>query len=347
MFAVGVGRSGPARLLARIRRPIPARGVLGAAGRRHMSAAGGGGPASVGGAPEGSILLVDVAQSALEALHDGTLLAAAGAMPWWAAIGAATAALHLALVLPLRVYQQRTAARVQRLRPAMQAWRFGVESSLRLETRGQGLDGAAMRRLLRRRLLLKNNELLLTQGCHPMFLLLLPLAQLPVWFSVSYALRHLCGRAVWLLDSDSAVYAVADGMRTEGALWFADLAANDPTHCLPLVVFAASMANVVLSHMALRGMAAGRAPWFVRLGAAVSYTAPFVMGYVSLLQPAGLVLYWAASSGLALAANLALRSGALRRALRLPQPAPELRLPYSPAEAARSRALAHKQPTQN
>ncbi|KAJ1729561.1 Cytochrome c oxidase assembly protein cox18, mitochondrial, partial [Coemansia biformis] len=279
--------------------------------------------------------------SVLESIHDGALLPvlssvfsdgmAVGVTPWWAAICGTAVVVHLTLVLPLKIYQKRTTARAQRLEPAVLAWRHSVHSSLRLETRGKGMSEDAFDKLLRRRLMMKQHDLMLSQGCHPVFVLLLPLTQFPIWISITAALRHLCGCTTWLVDADDAVYAVASGMRSEGALWFTDLAMADPTCGLSAILVAASVANVVLSGRRIKDgslMAIGRQKsWLVRTGTVLSYTMPWVIGWISLYQPAALVLYWTTSSSLALVENMVFQNASIRRALKFSAPTQPPRLP--------------------
>ncbi|KAJ1952210.1 hypothetical protein EC988_003677, partial [Linderina pennispora] len=144
----------------------------------------------VGGNAEASYpFIFKLVQALLETSHGG----AATVTPWWAVIVGSAVVLRGGLTLPVFIYQQRAMARAQRLGRVSAAWQHSMRASLRLETADKSLTPMQFQALLEQRVRRKHHELLLKQGSHPIMNFLLPLAQLPIWVSMTYVLRHLCG----------------------------------------------------------------------------------------------------------------------------------------------------------
>ncbi|KAJ2695918.1 Cytochrome c oxidase assembly protein cox18, mitochondrial [Coemansia spiralis] len=296
----------------------------------------------------GSPMLVKAAESVLESLHDSALLPAVGgvfseslaygATPWWAAICGATVALHLVVIVPLKIHQQRIMGRTKRLQPVIQAWQHSVVAAGELEAQGKWVDNNVQRTQGLRKMKLMQQNLLFSQGCHPWFQLLLPLTQMPIWLCFSAALRHLTGHSAWLFDADGARFPVAAGMRSEGPLWFTDLALADPIYGLSLIHLAVNLANVVISRRQIKDGSllaiARQKSWVTRTITVVSYASPWFIACVSSFQPAGLVLYWATTSSLALVETIALQNSLVRRILKIPGPVQAPALPIAPAVPA-------------
>lgn len=78
---------------------------------------------------------------AILAAAEGVLLAAQGAThaPWWLAIVGSTAALRVAVTLPLAVYQQRRLARLELLAPEMRRQTESLAAQLMQAARKSGL----------------------------------------------------------------------------------------------------------------------------------------------------------------------------------------------------------------
>ncbi|KAJ2080645.1 hypothetical protein H4R24_002926 [Coemansia sp. RSA 988] len=242
-------------------------------------------------------------------------------VPWWAAIAGSVFVLRSFLILPVAVYQQRAAARAQLQGRVVMAWTHSMRSSLKLETQDQKLTDEQFEKILARRINLKHHDLMLRQGCHPVFSMLLPLSQLPVWLSMSYALRHLCGRpGFW--DNQGAMFPVTDGMLTEGLAWFTNLTVTDPTYCLPAVLLLVNMANVMIAQRRMRngtllGVLQQKSGW-IRAITLASYASPWIIACISLLQPTALVYYWTLSATFGLAQNIAFQNKTLRAKLKFP-----------------------------
>ncbi|KAJ1948304.1 hypothetical protein FBU59_001659, partial [Linderina macrospora] len=183
-------------------------------------------------------------QAVLETCHGGT---ATAITPWWAVIVGSAVVLRGCLTLPVFVYQQRSIARAQRLGRVSAAWQHSMRASLKLEMADKNLTPAELQAILERRVRRKHHELLLKQGSHPVMGFLLPLAQLPIWISMTYVLRHLCGVPLPYFDAPGSAMDVAPDMTREGILWFTDLTVADPTLVLPAVTGMLYLANAVVA----------------------------------------------------------------------------------------------------
>ncbi|KAJ2380789.1 Cytochrome c oxidase assembly protein cox18, mitochondrial, partial [Coemansia sp. RSA 2559] len=170
-------------------------------------------------------------QSVLESLHDGALLG--HAIPWWGVIAGSVVVLRLGVAFPAFVYQQRGLAKVRKLDKVVTAWTKTIAHSIKSENANAPLSETQFLQVLKRRMRLKRQELLVQHGCHPLFYVLMSISQLPIWVSMTFALRRLSRGFWWANTTAAASFSAAPGMSTEGVLWFTDLSAVDPTYILP------------------------------------------------------------------------------------------------------------------
>lgn len=269
-------------------------------------------------------------------------------LPWWAAIPTAAVAVRAAL-LPLSVAQARSAAALgpllRRAREEEEEERLAREASVSKEDDGGASPGKGQQQpkpqrrrppplsTLRRVLRLREQ----TRSPHPLWLLASPLLQVPVFASAVLGVRAMAG-AGW------------PGFAEGGALWFPDLTAR-AVEVVSASAAGSSSAAVSSSSLASltapMGVAGGLLPALVAAGtlaaaasafgkvdragpqaaASASSSSPLLRVLLewlalpafvgSLLLPQGAVLYWASSSGAALAQGAALRSGAARELLGL------------------------------
>ncbi|ORX70321.1 hypothetical protein DL89DRAFT_209381, partial [Linderina pennispora] len=225
--------------------------------------------------------------------------------PWWAVIVGSAVVLRGSLTLPVFIYQQRAMARAQRLGRVSAAWQHSMRASLRLETADKSLTPMQFQALLEQRVRRKHHELLLKQGSHPIMNFLLPLAQLPIWVSMTYVLRHLCGVPLPYFDTVGSSVDVAPAMAHEGILWFSDLTVADPTFVLPAITGALYLANAVVARRsAAKFMRRGPPTTMSRVIDVVAFGSPVLMTYIAAGQPVAIVLYWAVSAAFSLVQNL-------------------------------------------
>lgn len=152
----------------------------------------------------------DLALRAVEAVHTSA------DVPWWAAIAGCTVLVRAAL-LPLALHASRQQAKMQSLRAEL------APLQSRLQASGFADQAAAA----------QINALYERHNVSPYKMVLLPLAQLPVFMSFFLGLRRL---AETFPDA-----------RTGGAFWFVDLGACDESYWLPTASCVSALALVNLS----------------------------------------------------------------------------------------------------
>ncbi len=87
----------------------------------------------------------------------------------------------------------------------------------------------------------KKKELWKAHNCHPLKTFLLPWVQIPVFLSMSMAVRQLVAFPIPFLGITGPPAA---GIDREGWLWFVDLTQSDPLYILPFVLGGLYLANV-------------------------------------------------------------------------------------------------------
>lgn len=232
--------------------------------------------------------------------------------------------------MPLQIYARMHIRREQDLTPVVQSWRMFYEEKLRkdiIEDRDQTQDrtqGAFWRRVsaatnkkhgeLKRRWRVMRGAAVL------------PFLQFPVWISLMESVRAMCGDKRGLLayffrdqvseDGLISVFPpVEPTLATEGALWFPDLLAGDPSGVLPLLVTGTILLNVAvgwkspsmakISQMPtsqMRQQLAFRAIKLIIQLLAVNIG----MSAHAYGMPAGLMIYWITSGNIATLQSLLL-----------------------------------------
>ncbi|KAI8319733.1 hypothetical protein GQ54DRAFT_292405 [Martensiomyces pterosporus] len=254
-------------------------------------------------------------------------MTAAATLPWWGVIAGSAVVLRACLTLPIFVFQQRAASRAQSLGKVTATWQHSMRSSLKLELASKHLSDEEFEKILKKKLKRKHHDLMLKQGCHPIMNFLLPLSQLPIWLSMTYILRHLCGIPLPFFDQADSVVPAAPGMTTEGTLWFADLSSADPTYMLSVITGCLYMANVLLARRMAKMYPPPGVPGasgsteqslLSKSVGGVIISTPFLMAYIALNQPASIVFYWAVSAAFSLLQNLVFQNHWLRKTLKFP-----------------------------
>ena len=175
-------------------------------------------------------------QGFFDALHVG------GGLPWWAAVVGGAVLLRSAVTLPVAVYQQRNAARMELdAAPYVAAWRDKLAVQIRADFRAQDRPFEELQAELGRQLRRKAWQVYREHGCTPLGPILLPIAQIPLWVGVSLCIRRMCALPLFGLDT---LPEPVPGFVTGGLPWCMDLAAADPTWTLPCLVGAFHLANI-------------------------------------------------------------------------------------------------------
>ncbi|XP_078576715.1 cytochrome c oxidase assembly protein COX18, mitochondrial-like isoform X2 [Branchiostoma floridae x Branchiostoma japonicum] len=245
---------------------------------------------------------VRLAMTLLEHVHLHT------GLPWWATIVMTTVALRLGLTFPLAVYQAHVIARVEGLQPELARFAAALRRKVSVTGHQRGWSEKQMRSKFNVKMREFRTQLFIQDNCHPFKATLLVWVQMPMFICVSFALRHMTGSF-----QGAASACLQPDMVSQGALWFTDLTAADPTLLLPVML---GTLNLVIVEMhSLQQTEKTRTQKVVTnffRGVSV------VMVMVAAYMPAAMSLYWTSSSAVGLAQNILLKLPWLRQACRIP-----------------------------
>nr|XP_061793354.1 cytochrome c oxidase assembly protein COX18, mitochondrial-like [Nerophis lumbriciformis] len=294
MLALGAARVLRRPFAASLRRPPFASAVC------HRSSSGGGDPGWYQQAAHSAPVrlaedfLVEIQQS--------------GAVPWWLAIGAATLGVRTLVTLPLAVYQTRILAKIEGLRPEITALAERLKYEVSMRAAQRGWTDKQCRFHFRKNLRRLMSELYVRDNCHPFKASVLVWVQLPLWISLSLALRNLSVQPSEHQPS----------LATGGALWFPDLTLPDATWLLPISL---GLTNLLIVELFARQMTTVSSvqKWVSNVMRGIS----ILMIPIAANVPSSMVLYWLISSLVGLSHNLLLRAPAVRKVLRFPKHHPD------------------------
>ena len=253
-----------------------------------------------------------VAHSLLQGVHTITHL------PWVASIPLTAIIVRSIVAIPLQIVSMFHGRAQQTLSPLVIAWgRYHqLQVMSKAQAAGLALGPTLATRKVDRAWKRSRRGLYWRMGVRPWFTYL-PFLQLPVWLSVMESIRWMVdgpgGLLRWLqswtgpVDTASATpfIPVAESMSTEGALWFPNLLAADPTWTLPIMLSATLLTNITLGWKVPTKEATAELPRPLALRS-VAFS-----GLKSILQmlavgigplaivneiPAGLLIYWISST---------------------------------------------------
>uniref|UniRef100_A0AAQ4RZC1 Cytochrome c oxidase assembly factor COX18 n=1 Tax=Gasterosteus aculeatus aculeatus TaxID=481459 RepID=A0AAQ4RZC1_GASAC len=215
-------------------------------------------------------------------------------LPWWLAIIVATLSVRTLITLPLATYQMVIIAKVEALQAEISelAKRLRYEVSFRAKERGwtEKQSRFQFKKNLRRIV----SQLYIRDNCHPFKASLLIWVQLPLWISLSLALRNLS------LDQSG------------GALWFPDLTSPDSTWILPICLGLTNL--LIVEVFSLQRVSPSR---FQRIVTNSVRAVSVLMIPIAATVPSSMALYWLTSSLVGFGHNLILRSPAILKILKL------------------------------
>ncbi|KAJ1982790.1 hypothetical protein H4R35_000149 [Dimargaris xerosporica] len=260
--------------------------------------------APLGGAPA----TIAVTQSALEGLQAGAWGVLPG-LPWWGALVVGTVLLRLT-ILPVAIYQQRAIRRQMALQPVVEAWVATLRENLKSHSLSQGWSLDRYRQEVQRHVRRQIGALYAQHDCRPIFRMVLPLVQVPLFLNTSFTIRRMCGLPLPWFDVVDDVPAVPE-FSQGGALWFTDLLAMDPTYALPVLVGATHLMNIQLNIAANRQVVVP--PYFPYLINGLRVLSVGIV-YAAAQLPAGVCLYWLTSALFSTCQHLCFRLSSVRRA---------------------------------
>uniref|UniRef100_A0A3P9LZV1 Cytochrome c oxidase assembly factor COX18 n=1 Tax=Oryzias latipes TaxID=8090 RepID=A0A3P9LZV1_ORYLA len=228
-------------------------------------------------------------------------------LPWWMSIIAATLTVRTAVTLPLAAYQLLIVCKVE----ALQAEISELAKRLRYEVLVRSLC-SVFRFQFKKNLRRIVSQLYIRDNCHPFKASLLVWVQLPLWISLSLALRNLS-----LNQSGEFKSAGSGSLQGElaagGALWFSDLTVPDSTWILPVCLGLTNL--LIVEVFSLQRVGVSGVQRLVLNG---------IRGFcvlmipIAAVVPSSMALYWFTSSLVGFSHNLILRSPAVHKILRLP-----------------------------
>uniref|UniRef100_A0A3B4UVZ3 Cytochrome c oxidase assembly factor COX18 n=1 Tax=Seriola dumerili TaxID=41447 RepID=A0A3B4UVZ3_SERDU len=275
------------------------------AGELRAALTVGGDVAGVAGAAGASGWYSSLADSALVHLCEHFLVSVqqVSGLPWWMSIAVATLSVRTLITLPLAAHQLVIVSKVEGLQMEISelAKRLRYEVSVRARERGSYLNLFYLLKLI---ILLSG--LYIRDNCHPFKASLLVWVQLPLWISLSLALRNLS-----LYYEAGSECDLAAG----GALWFSDLTSPDSTWILPVCLGLINL--LIVEVFSLQRVSPTR---FQKL--VLNFTRGFsvLMIPIAATVPSSMALYWFTSSLLGFSHNLLLRSPAIHKILKLQTP---------------------------
>lgn len=227
----------------------------------------------------------------------------ASGLPWWSSIFVTTLAVRTLVTLPLAAYQTVIIAKVEALQVeiAELAKRLRYEVSVRAKERHWTEKQSRIQ--FKKNLSRLISGLYIRDNCHPFKASLLVWVQIPVWISLSLALRNLS------LDPNAGP---GSGLSAGGTLWFPDLTTADSTWILPICLGLTNL--LIVEVFSLQRVQT------TRLSNAVTNVIrafSILMIPIAASVPSSMALYWFVSSLIGFGHNLVLRSPSVHKLLRL------------------------------
>lgn len=239
-------------------------------------------------------------------------------LPWVASIPLTALLVRTMVGLPLQIFTRIHARRERDIQPLLRSWQIYYEGKAKKTNPDENPKIAARTNIQSSQIMLRNRWKVAT-GYQ-----LTGLLQLPIWLSLVESLRAMSGTRAGLLDwfvpifsssekfqqdrIEQAQHLFQPTMATEGALWFPDLLAGDPTGALPIILTASILMNIQSGWRALP------AKEIAELNTLQMYQSSLFRGLRMTVQilalniglsgwyyemPAALMLYWITSSNIA------------------------------------------------
>ncbi|KAF3491273.1 inner membrane protein COX18 [Arthroderma uncinatum] len=269
------------------------------------------------------------AHDVMQAFHSAT------GLPWVLSIPLTAITVRMCVALPLQVWSVRKGQQMQKLNPLVITWSrvYQKQAMDKALMEGKPLSPAAADSIWHRDLRKKKKELYKRWKISP-WATYAGLLQFPIWLAMMESLRRMVGMSGGLLSIIQSyiekrgdgvpIVPVEPSMALEGALWFPDLLAADPTHALPVILAATMFTNVTWGWKVksaaeisrLRRGEALQARGFKMLKRFLQvlsiWLAPTM---IAAGAPAGLLIYWISSSTFA-----TLQSQVVRRVMKTKGP---------------------------
>ncbi|KAK7605449.1 hypothetical protein V9T40_007307 [Parthenolecanium corni] len=250
--------------------------------------------------------VVYAVQEKLIAFHD------VSGLPWWAVIITSTVAIRSLLIFPLAAHQQYVIARIANMQKEMDTTvKDEVTKSVAKLAAENKLDEKATHRCYRRQMNDRRVELYRKYNCNPLKNLVLVFIQMPVWVTMSAAIRNI--NSMLPVQNGVAVQAYLE-MKASGFSVLKDLTVPDSTYLLPVAVVITNLIIIQLNEMSglhRRNIFRNALIMLFRIFSVASL--PFIVH-----APKCIILYWLTSSLFGLFQNILFIHPKTRKMLRIP-----------------------------
>ncbi|PIK48272.1 putative mitochondrial inner membrane protein COX18 [Apostichopus japonicus] len=230
---------------------------------------------------------------------------------WAGSIAVTTFALRFVLTFPLSVYAQNIRGKVEGFQPEIVARsRYIFSQRFRHRMKEEKWSEKRAQRVFLGLVRLQAKEIYVRENCHPAKGSVLLLVQLPLWITMSLALRNMSGAFSGRFFTDPE-YLVSE-FATDGALWFHNLMIPDPYLVLPVLVGVLNLINIEM-HALHKGRVSGFQKGLNNFLRVFSVLMVPIAAYI----PSSLVLYWTVSAAYSLGQNIVLKLPSVRTALNI------------------------------
>ncbi|CAH2000404.1 unnamed protein product [Acanthoscelides obtectus] len=258
---------------------------------------------------------VEYVQKFLLTFHDTT------GLPWWATIVCTTILLRTSVTLPLAAYQYYILAKIENLKGEMSLIVEELKKETNMAVKMYHWDEKTARGTYNRSLRKQWNNLIVRENCHPFKASLLLWFQIPMWVSLSVAIRNL----VYMLPNADLDAKLTFTELTVGGFGFIpNLIEVDASFILPVSFGIINLAIIELQLLSKTNSPTKIQKFLTNVFRGFS----IFMIPIAASVPSCLVLYWTTSSAYGLVQNMLLLSPPVRRFFRIPKTDSELQNPY-------------------
>ncbi|XP_018564114.1 mitochondrial inner membrane protein COX18 [Anoplophora glabripennis] len=258
---------------------------------------------------------VEYAQKFLLTVHDTT------GLPWWASVVCSTILLRTCVTLPLAIYQHYILAKVENLKLEMPKIVKELKHEIALAIRMYNWDEKTARITFNRSVRKQWNDLIVRENCHPFKASLLLWFQIPMWISLSVAIRNL----VYMLPNrDLDAKLIFTELSVGGFAFIPNLIETDSSLILPVVLGITNLAIIELQVLSRTNAPSKLQRYITNSFRGFS----IIMVPIAASVPSCLTLYWTTSSVYGLVQNLVLLSPKVKRFCKIPKTVIELQHPY-------------------
>lgn len=244
-------------------------------------------------------------------------------LPWAYSLPLAAITVRTVVALPLQIYTKRNGEKERHMAPMVQSWSTYFQNEIGAESiANPGETGPTQAKMKVLRQVKDMRKQLRTTFGIPWYYKGVNFLQLPVWISVMESIRGMCGDERGLLRYIGALCSnwwhpgeaykslplqAEPSLSNEGALWFPDLLAGDPTGVLPVLLSASIITNIrtgwkTASPRELADLPRGEMMWrlsMLSLKNVLQFVAVYIGYSASFGMPCALMLYWITSTNMA------------------------------------------------